>query len=169
MHGRQLGKEGGIGGVGPVVDQQVGGAGHDSTIAVEPGGDVDDHAFPPPVRGEKLLLSGKHQLHGPSGGSGEGGNVGLVVEAALTTETTTEVGHDNAYPVGGKLQGLAHTGPGVEGNLSGAPDCDLFTLPLGHHRPGFDRCGVAGVGHVTTADDRCRIVHCGNGITLHDR
>ena len=168
VHGCELAEESAIGRVGTVVDGQPHPPSGDGSVVGHPGLDVVDDALAATVGGDELLPPAEHQAHRPFGGTGEGGDMGLEVEAALAAEASTEVGHDDAHPVGLHAEGLANTGAGVERHLGARPDGDLVALPLGDDRSWLDGRRVATVGHVAAAHNDVGRGHAGVDVALGD-
>ncbi len=140
-----------------------------AAVVADTGGDVDHHALAPAVGSDELLAAGEDQPDRSLGRLGQGGDVRLVVEAALATEATTEVRDDDAHAVGRQAERLAHAGACVERHLRRGPDRDLVALPLGDDGAGFDRRGVAAVGNVATGDHMVGLGKAGVDVALGDR
>ena len=122
VHRGHVRKEGGIGTICAIVEQHPSPPSGQSPVVLEPGGDLDDHAFPTSIRSKEFLFPREHQSDGSAGCPCEGGDVCFVVETALASETATHVWNDDSHTIGGEIEGLADSIPGLERDLSGAPN-----------------------------------------------
>ena len=98
--------------------------------------------------GEELLASREDELHRPSGGARERGDVTFEVEVALRAEPAAEERHDHAHVRLGDAERLGDAGAGGVRHLGRRPDGDLVALPLRDDRARLDRHALHGVGDV---------------------
>jgi hypothetical protein len=118
---------------------------------------------------EELLAAREDEPHGPVGGPGERGDVGLVVELALAAEPAAQVRDDDADVALGDLEGGRDARACDVRHLGGRPHRHSVALPLRDRGVRLDRDGVGHVGDVALLHDGVGRRQRRVDVALHDR
>ncbi len=167
-HGGDLGDARRVGRVRPGVEDQAGRPRGHHALAGYAGLQLDDHWVVHLVRGDEFVVTAEHDSHRPSGLLREGRDVGLEVELALPTESTSQVRNDDANAALGNLERLGNAGASGERDLRRGPDRDPVAAPLRHHRVRLDGDRVRLVAYVSLLDDLMGGAEAGRHVAFDD-